>query len=124
MLDEDTFLANLKTQEEHQEQLSKQQLQELAPKNVPVFDYDNLDLGDLCPKFPIISEDMPDVAPRKPSNITIASQHLAAAIREPTVDVDKSADQKEDADMENVEEAKLEEKEKSPVKSEKVEEKE
>ena len=42
---------------------------------MPVFDYDNLDLGDLCPKFQIPSqEDMPDVAPpRKPSNITIAS---------------------------------------------------
>ena len=71
MLEEDTFLAFLKTQEERQEELSKQQLETLRPKEVHVFDY-TLDLGDLCPKFQILSsDDLPDVAPpRKSSNIT------------------------------------------------------
>ena len=57
MLEEDSLLANLKTQEERQEELSKQQLGGLRPKEVPVaphlVDIDNLDLGDLCAPFAI-----------------------------------------------------------------------
>ena len=80
MLNEDTLLANLKTQEERQEELSKQQLGGLLPKNVPIVphivDIDNLDLGldlgDLCPKFNLsgASADS-EGAPRKSSNIGI-----------------------------------------------------
>ena len=46
-------------------------------------DYDNLDLGDLCPKFDIFdsqSINMIEVAPRKPSNVTIASQRPEAVV--------------------------------------------
>ena len=58
MLDEDSLVANLKTQEERQEELSKKQLGGLQPKPVSLAppmedDFDNLDLGDLLPKFDI-----------------------------------------------------------------------
>lgn len=75
MLEEDSLLANLKTQEERQEELSKQQLGGLMPKDVslaPVMvDLDNLDLGDLCPKFEIKGGEAKIEAPRKASNVSI-----------------------------------------------------
>lgn len=78
MQDEDTLLANLKTQEERQEELSKMQLGGLMPKEVSlapqmVVDIDNFDLGDLCPKFEIKGGDEAKEKPlRKASNISIA----------------------------------------------------
>ena len=78
MLDEDTLLANLKTQEEQQEQLSKQALGGLKPSEVPLaphmVDIDNLDFGDLCPKFNIRGQDADLEAPRKPSGVGIAQK--------------------------------------------------
>lgn len=89
MLDEDTFLANLKTQEERQEELSKQQLGTLRPKDVqlaPVMNFDDLDLGELCPKFDIgAQEHLSEVAnvPRKPSNISIKEAPKETSVKDP-----------------------------------------
>ena len=78
MLNEDSLLANLKTQEEQQEQQSKQALGGLRPSEVPLAPYmvdiDNLDFGDLCPKFNVQGQDADLEAPRKPSGVGIAQK--------------------------------------------------
>jgi len=47
---------------------------------VPVLvDIDNLDFGDLCPKFELKGADRLELAaPRKPSNISIAQESVPA----------------------------------------------
>ena len=106
MLDEDTLLANLKTQEERQEELANQQLGGLQPKEVPLaphlVDIDNLDLGDLCPKFNIRGAAAEQAPPRKPSNVSLAQKEQEELKQRKATGEGSAAKGKEAASQETV----------------------